>query len=125
MASVLQIYSLCTVMVDGVTLFEEATVSVRRMTGNIDQDTVQKDFAGISPGARKMEVRVESAVPAADFELNPGKYMNTNKVMELTLFCAGRTLTSKGFVKDDEATHGVNQAAKSLWNGTFQYADWV
>src|SRR3974377_1052062 len=96
-----QLYSSVYVSVDSLLLAEESSVTVDRKTGSQPVSTVVKDYAGESPGAKTMNISVETGVPSADFELNPGKYMTILKDCEITLFCAGRTLRTRGFIVED------------------------
>lgn len=120
----LQLYTKAQVYVGGSLLSEEADVSVKRMTGAQVVKTVAKGFAGLSPGAPMLQVSISNAVPAVDFEYNPGTNMLDLDVVEITVFAAGRTLTSKGFVTDDNFSHAVETQSKLAFEFTGQFADW-
>jgi hypothetical protein len=96
------------VYLNGAKMLEETSVKISRDTKAQVIETVARGFAGVSPGARMMTVSVEAAVPSADFEVNPGKFMTGLQVVELTIFAAGRTLTSKGFFLSDNFSHATN-----------------
>lgn len=108
----LQLYSLISCYVDGALLTQEGSVTIRRMTNSQPVTTVANGYSGESPGAAMIEVDVENAVPAADFEFQPGTYMSGLVPAEMTLFAANRTLTVKGFIYEDDFSHAVNSAAK-------------
>jgi hypothetical protein len=120
----LQIYTQALVLVDGTILAEEATVSLRRMTRSQEVFTVNKGYAGESPGAATLEIDVTSAVPAADFELDPGKFMKLLKSCEITIVAAGKQLTTKGFIIEDSFKHSVNAESTIDFKFRGQYASW-
>lgn len=120
----LDLYSKATVYWNGQLLSEESSVTIRRMSGAQQVKTVAKGFAGMSPGSPMIEVTVSNAVPSSDFELNPGQTIQQNEVGELTVFAAGRTLTTKGFIIDDNFSHAVDTASKLDFTFNGQFADW-
>lgn len=111
-----QIYALANVLVNGSLLAEEMSVTLSRDSKAQEIETVVKGFSGISPGAARTTLEVESAVPAADFELQPDKYWSNSGVpqkVEATVFVgSGRVLTFKGFIISDNFTHAVNSPSK-------------
>jgi hypothetical protein len=121
----LQLYSLCTVYVDGALLAEEVSVSIDRESRAQEVLTVAKGFAGMSPGAAMMMITIDNAVPAAGFELNAGPAMKGLGVKELTLAMAGQTLTSKGFFVKDATSHAVNSESKLNISFVGEFADWT
>lgn len=104
----LALYSLAYVLVDGAILTEEASVTVNRATNSQAVNTVAKGYSGESPGAASVEIQVSSAVPSADFEMNPGKYMKALKEVEIGVLVAGKQLTARGFIISDSFKHSVN-----------------
>ena len=125
----LQLYSQVEVYLNGTKMAEEAQVSIGRRTNAQPVNTVAKGYAGESPGAAIMEVKITSAVPAAAFEVNPGQFMGLVSAsalvpVEITLFAAGSTLTSKGFVYEDNLSHAVNSEAKIEMSARLEPADW-
>jgi len=121
----LQLYTKATVYLNGGCMSEETDVSIKRSTGAQVVDTVAKGFSGVSPGSPKCEITITNAVPSADFEIDPGPFMLLLQPVELTIFAAGRTATSKAFVMDDNFTHGVNQASKLSMSLTGQFPQWI
>ena len=121
----LQLYSKATITINGLLLTEEGSVTVQRLTGAQEVDTVAKGFAGVSPGAPRLKITLENAVPAADFELNPGPYMKLLEEVEVSVFAGGRTLTTKGFVMEDNFSHATSTPSKLTMNITAQWADWI
>ena len=120
----LQNYSKATVTWNSLLLTEESSVSIRRLSGAQQVKTVAKGFAGLSPGAAMMEIQISNAVPSADFELNPGPAIQQLEVGEMSVFAAGRTLTTKGFITDDNFTHAVETPSKLDFTVVAQFADW-
>lgn len=120
----LQLYTLANVYINGSLLAEEASVAIDRATNSQQIITVAKGYAGESPGAPMTEMSVENVVPAADFELNPGKFMGTLQVVEFTAFAAGRTLTFKGFIISDNFQHAANSASKLAFKCRGSFSDW-
>jgi len=121
----LQTYALANVLVNGALLAEHGSVSVNRATNSQAVNTVSKGYAGESPGAANCTISIKNAVPAADFELNPGAFMKALNVVEVTVFVAGRTLTSKGFVIGDAFAHSVNAEATLDISFRGEFADWT
>jgi len=121
----LQKYTKATVYWNGTLLSEESSVTVKRVSGAQPVKTTAKGFAGMSPGAPMMTISIDSAVPAADFELNPGPVIENLEDGEITVFAGGRTLTSKGFITDDNFTHAVESQSKLSFEFTGQFADWT
>jgi hypothetical protein len=120
----LQLYTTAEIYVDGAKLTEEAQIAVNRKTNSQAVTTAAKGYAGESPGAPTTEITVTNAVPGADFELNPGPFMQQLKVKEFTFFAAGRTLTFKGFMIEDNFTHAVNTESKLEFRARGEFADW-
>ena len=120
----LQLYTLVTCYVDGAMLAEEARVTIDRETNAQNVLTVAKGFAGLSPGAAMMMITIESAIPAAAFELNPGFKMKNLVVTEFTFAAAGSVLTTKGFIVSDNLAHAVNSESKLDMKIVAEMADW-
>ncbi len=119
------LYTLCEVYINGTKLVEETSVKVSRDSKANVVDTVARGFAGVSPGAKMLTISVENAVPSADFEQDPGKFIRDLGVVELTLFAAGRTLTSKGFILSDNFGHAVNSASTLSFDFVGEFANWT
>lgn len=120
-----QLYTLCEVYWNGRKLCEEASVKLTRDSKAQPVSTVARGFAGMSPGAKDLTISVENAVPAAAFEFNPGETIAELQVGEITLFAAGKTLSSKGFITKDDFSHAVNSEAKLSFEFMGEFADWT
>lgn len=104
---------------------EETEVSIKRITGAQIMKTVQKGFAGMSPGSPMIEITVKNGIPAAGFEVSTiGRDMNEMRVVEFTFFAASKTLTTKGYVIDETTTHGTDKPAELDYTAQCQFADW-
>lgn len=119
------LYSIASVYINGALLAEETTVGIDRDSKAQEQYTVAKGFAGLSPGSPVTMISLDNAVPSQDFEVNPGQFIKQLQVVEVTVFAAGRTLTSKGFITSDNFGHAVNAEAKISMKFIGEYADWV
>ena len=120
----LQIYSLAFITVGGALLTEEASVTVHRRTNSNAVNTVAKGYSGESPGAANCEIQVKNAVPAADFELNPGPYMKSLQSVEIGVIAAGKQITVPGFIIEDTFQHGVGQEATLDFSFRGVFPDW-
>ena len=122
------LYTLINVYAQGKLLAEEVSVTIRRDTKAIEVETVVKGLGGLSPGAARIMMDVESAVPFAAFELNPGMFWSNNgtpQIITWQLFAASSQLTTKGWIQNDDLTHGVNARTALKFSIIAQYADWV
>lgn len=120
----LQQYSKAVVYINSSVLSEEASVTIRRTSGSQPVKTVAKGYAGESPGSPMTEITISNAVPAADFELDPGQFINLVSEVEISIFAAGRTMTVKGFIIDDNFSHAVDSEAKLEFNFRGGPAEW-
>ncbi len=112
-----QLYTLAYVTADSKLLTEEGSVTVHRSANAQQVATVAKGFAGLSPGAPTIQIQVKNAVPAADFELNAGSFIQSLKTVEIGVIVAGKQLVAKGFIIEDSFQHSVN--SESAYDFTF------
>lgn len=117
-------YSKAVVYINSLVLSEEASVTIKRSSGSQPVKTVAKGYSGESPGSPMTEITISNAVPAADFELDPGQFINLVDIVEISIFAAGRTMTVKGFIIDDNFSHAVDSEAKLEFNFRGGYASW-
>lgn len=121
----LERFTKASVYINGQLLSEESNVTAKRMSGAQPVKSVAKGLSGFSPGAGQCDISVSTNVPAADFEYDPGEDIDGVNVVELTILAAGRSLTTKGVILDDNFAHGVDSAAKLDFNFQGQYAKWI
>lgn len=119
-----QVYTKATVLINGNLLTEESKATIKRESGGNAVKTVSKGYAGRSPGAPMTMITIENAVPSADFELNPGPFLNNTEELEVSVFAAGRTLTVVGFIISDNFEHGVETAAALTFEFEGGPSDW-
>jgi len=124
MASNVQKYTKAVVYINSNLLTEESNVTVKREDGGNAVKTVAKGYAGRSPGSPMTMITVANAVPSADFEFNPGQFINQTEEVEVTIFAAGRTLTVVGFIISDNFQHGVDNAASLEFEFEGGPSDW-
>lgn len=119
------LYSNAEIYFNGSKLAEASSVKIARDSKASVVETIGRGFAGITPGAKMITISVTNAVPSGDFELNPGRYVGQNIVGELTVFAAGRTLTSKGFLISDSFSYATNAQSELGFEFVGEFADWV
>jgi len=107
----MDIYTNCYVTFDDKILAEAATVRVNKNPNHNVVATLAKGLAGITLGAQQCEITIDSAVPSADFEVNPDPYMQTGRVVNVGVVAANRQMTSKMVVMGGDFTAGVGQSA--------------
>ena len=108
----LQKYEKGALFVDSVLVAEATNVSLDHDPKLNAIETMQKGFAGASPGAEMTNVEFANAVPVAGLEIDFLSKMQGVKVVEVTLFAHGKKTTMKGFVSKCSQKYGVNQAAE-------------
>jgi hypothetical protein len=119
-----QQYTKAVVYVNSNLLTEESNVTIKRESGGNAVKTVAKGYAGRSPGAPMTMITVRNAVPSADFELNPGPFLNNTEEVEISVFAAGKTLTVVGFITNDNFQHGVDNSAELEFEFEGGPSDW-
>ncbi len=119
-----QLYTLAFVTVGGRLLTEHVDAQVNRSTNSQPVNTVSKGYAGESPGAPMVEIDVTNAVPAADFEMDPGPYMENLDVVEIGVLVAGKQLVASGFIISDSFSHSVNSESKLSFKFRGSYASY-
>lgn len=108
-----KLYTLLFCTVDGKLLTEEASITVNMQSASQPVNTVAQGYAGESPGAATVDIQVENAVPAADFEFDPGtKIQNLEEVEMGILGPGGKVLTAKGFIISASVSHSVGAESK-------------
>ena len=123
MASDFSSYSWATIEIEGVgVLAEEASISIDRNTNSQAVFTTVKGYSGESPGAGVCELSVDSAVPSAGMELDPGVFMSAlclntsgqgaNGVNFIIHLATGNVLNFKGYIYSDNFSHSVNAPSK-------------
>lgn len=121
-----QLYTNASIYVDNKHLAEQASIGVDRKTNSQQVFTQGRmGLGGITPGAAYIEIKVESAVPAVDFEMDPGQFFTDGlRKCDVTVFAGGRSLTSEGWILDDNFSVAVNSEAKLSFTIICEMAKW-
>lgn len=106
-----QIYSKADLFADGVLIAEATGITINHRPSLNAVNTINKGFAGVSPGTKSAEIQLESAVPRVGVDYDYTDAMNTNKLIEVVVFARGKKLKTKGFISDMSERYGVDQAA--------------
>lgn len=104
-----QLYSNAYVTFDSAVLAEAASIRINKNPNLNVIATLAKGFAGVNLGAGMCEITIETAVPSADFEVNPDPFMTTGKLVEIGVVMAGRQMQAKMFISGADYSAGVNQ----------------
>lgn len=107
----LQTYSKGSLLLNGTLVAEMMTFSVDHKNGAQPIHTIEKGFAGMSPGSGSTEVKCESAVPRTGVNYDYTDALNTLAVLDIVIFCRGKKLKMKGFITDVSESYGVDKPA--------------
>lgn len=121
----LERYTKATLYINGTLTSESSSITVKQAGGGSPVKTIAKGYAGRSPGAPMTMISVDSAVPSSDFEFNPGIVIKNTEVVELTVFAAGRTLTSKGFITDSSFSYSTESNSKLSFEFEGEFAEFA
>lgn len=110
--SLLQLYATASIYVNGSLLAEETSINITRDAHSESIHTVGAGYAGEMYGSPTVEVMVDSAVPAAGFEMDPGKFMGAMQEITFSVFANSTILSFTGFIVSDNFAHAVNSASK-------------
>lgn len=119
-----QTYSKVTVYVNGNQLQQETEVTIKRSSGSQPVKTVSGGYSGESPGSPMGEYTVTSAVPMVAMEFDPGGVIQNLTPVQLTFFCAGKTMTGQCTIFEDNLTHGVDTMAKQSFSARGGMTQW-
>jgi hypothetical protein len=109
MASNTELYSLVFATVGNAILAEAQTIDLKRIGGGQIVGTIAKRFAGISPGMSLCQISIESAVPAAGFEYDPGDVIDGYVPVKVGIAGpGGKTAKSVGFIMEDQIKGAMN-----------------
>jgi len=104
-----KIYSSGFCTFDNLLLTEVGEFSINKNPNINPVLTLVRGFAGINIGAGVCEVTIETAVPSADFEVNPEPFMKTGKEIEMGFVLAGRQMAVKMFITGANYAVGVGR----------------
>jgi len=103
-----QLYTQVEAYIDGAKLTEATSVNVDLDNQAQIVETLNRGFAGVSKGAARISISIANAVPAASFEYEPSAKILGLEPVELTLYAAGKSLSSKGFLMKFSMSGAVN-----------------
>lgn len=104
------LYSNAYVTMDSAVLSEATSIRINKNPNLNLVSTLAKGFSGVTLGAAMCEITIETAVPSADFEVNPDRFMTIGKQVELGAVMASRQMQGKMFITGAEYSAGVGQA---------------
>jgi hypothetical protein len=109
--SSLQVYERGAIFADQQLMIEVQNFEVDSDAKNNPIDTMQKGFAGISPGSEHTKINVTSAIPRAGYDYDALKKMQGRDIVEFVVFAAGGKESSKGFIMNVKKSFGADKAA--------------
>lgn len=107
----LQVYSKGTLLVNGIVIAELLNFTVDHKSGNNAIHTVEKGFAGISPGSAGVEIKCESAVPRIGVDYDYADAQKNHALLDIVYFARSKKCKTKGFIMDFSETYGADKAA--------------
>lgn len=117
-------YSSVYTTMDNALLAEAASISIRKNPAINPVLTLALGWAGFGIGAAFCDMTIECEVPAADFEVNPDKFMVVGKLVEIGAVMANRQMTGKMVITGADYGGSVNQSAKVTINLQGPLAPW-
>jgi hypothetical protein len=108
----LQDYTKATILVNGVVLIEATSISVDHKLGNQPINTIEKGFAGISPGSSSIEVKIQSAVPRVGTDIDFTGLARARTLLDVVLFARAKKVKTKGYIMDVSESYGADKAAE-------------
>lgn len=102
---------------------QESSVSVQKKSGLNMVFTTVNGLAGATQGAATVEIKVENAIPSADFEVLPDSAMFLGEVCEIWIVMAGVTSKHKVFITEADFSHSVNDSSKLSMSFTGRFAE--
>ena len=98
-------------------LAEAASITVRTMSNNNKVRTMKKGLAGFSAGPTEVEIRIDSAVPKAGYEVDFKTIVERKLAMEIVHVDAGGVRRRyEGWVDDCEQGQSTDAAATMSMN---------
>lgn len=118
-------YTNCAIDVNGQRLLQASDVEITRHTNSIEQNTLALGWAGESPGASRIDIKVTNGVPSAGMEYDAGPSIRTLGLVPITVHLDdGSFLTTQGIVQSDNFKKAVNSNASYEVTFKAQMADW-
>lgn len=110
--SSLQLYERGALFADGALLVECQTITVNHDPKLNVINTMQKGFAGVSPGSEESTIDVAEALPRAGVDYDAISAMQGVEIVEMVLFAGAKKLKYKGFITKVGMSLGADRAAE-------------
>ena len=108
----LQTYEKGALFADGQLLAEVINFSVSIDSKAQEINTMQKGFAGMSPGSEMTQIEVTSAIPRAGVEYESLAKLQGLKVVEMVLFAGAKKSSTKGYITNVQMQFGADRASE-------------
>lgn len=108
----LNIYERGTIFFDNQVLVECQSLSVDVDPALNEIKTMNKGFAGVSPGAEMTKIDVGEALPRVGVDYDALAAIQGVEIVEFLLFAAGKKWKTKGFISNLKINTGVDKAAE-------------
>lgn len=108
----LQTYEKGSLFADNTLLAETTNFSVSIDSKAQEINTMQKGFAGMSPGSEMTQIEVTSAIPRAGVEYDALVKLQGLKVVEMVLFAGAKKWSTKGYVTNVQMQFGADRASE-------------
>ncbi len=118
------LYSQALLYLDGNKLAECDSIQVQGDSKAQIIETIEQGFSGIAMGAATLRFLVKNAVPDADFELDPNKYIKKGEFKELMVFAASKVITTTVFINNWSFSYQVNGKAELTFEAVGAWSDW-
>jgi hypothetical protein len=110
--SSLQIYERGAVFFGNQLLVECQSVSVNIDPKLNEINTMQKGFAGVSPGSEMVSIDVTEALPRAGIDYDAISALQGVEVVDFVLFAGDKKFKTKGFINNVKMNFGADRAAE-------------
>ena len=98
------------VLYNGTPVLQSSMVTMDVQTDNKDVNTQLLGRAGMSPGPKKVQISVNSAVPASGLEFDWVGIANAQVEINLAFKLAGRTYSCSGDIRSAKLDSSVDKA---------------
>jgi hypothetical protein len=117
-------YTNCFVTLDNTILSEATTITINHDPRLVEVETLAGGLKGMAEGSKRMTVTIDNAVPSADFEIDPTRYMVAGTRVDFGAVAAGRQLQQSMWITSSSFTRGVNQEPRVSISLTGPFKEW-
>jgi hypothetical protein len=107
----LQTYERGAFFLDGQLLVEAQSVDADFDPALNEIKTMQKGFAGVSPGSETCKLSISEALPRAGADFDAISAMQGTEILEAVLFAGSKKFKTKGYISSVKMKLGVDTAA--------------